>query len=80
MFKCDVCFNNEAKKLIACDVAKKVVCEKCHPEHSGGKLNLGVITKDLNGMSDVRKREIENRTITPSGKVINRVTGRPAQL
>lgn len=73
------CFNKEAKRLIACDIAKKVVCDKCHPEHSNSSKGLGVITKDLDGMTSGKKWEIENRTISKDGKIINRLTGQTAQ-
>lgn len=80
MFKCDACFNKEAKRLIICDIARKLVCDKCHPEHSGNNSGVGIISKDLDGMTSGKKAEIENRKISADGKVINRATGRPAQL
>lgn len=72
------CWNKEARQLIACDVAKKVVCDKCHPEHSRNSLG-GVIVKDQYGLTAGKISEIENRSISKDGKVKNVLTDKPAQ-
>lgn len=81
MLECpnDPCFNKEAKRLIACDIVKKVVCDKCHPDHAKSKSNFGVVVH-TDGISETKKREIENRMISHDGKVINRTSGKPARL
>lgn len=80
MLKCPKCFNPEAKRLIACDVAKDVVCDTCHPDHSSKGMNLGVVVKDAYGMSQTQAMSIESRIIDKNNKVINRTTGKPVRL
>ena len=80
MLNCPKCFNKEATQLIACDIAKDVVCNLCHPDHNRKKDSLGVIVKDKYGMTLGQISNIESRVIGKDNKVVNRVTGKPARL